>query len=1099
MRLLATVLLALLLPIQAIAQDDKGLPLESDRSFRVDRTEGSWISVDVSPDGTTLAFDYLGDLFTMPIGGGDATQVTSGMAFDAQPRYSPDGTELVFTSDRDGGQNIWTMNLADSTFNQITKGKANRAESPEWMPDGDYIVASMGNFRGGALPKLKLFHKDGGGGAQLVSEPSNLKMLGAAPSADGRWIWYARRTGDWQYNAQFPQYQIEAFDREKGERFTKTTRYGSAIRPTLSPDGKHLVFGTRHDADTGLMIRDLTSGEDRWLAYPVQHDDQESRATLDVLPGMSFTPDSEALIASYGGKLWRIPVDGGDAQEIPFRVSFDLELAPKVFFDYPIEDTPTFTVRQIRDAVPSPDGTRLAFTAMDRLWTSGIDGSNPTRVTSDDRSEHYPTWSPDGSELAYATWDGETGHLYAVSSNGRGSARRLTRDSALYYGPVWAPNGRVVAQRGFRESYETIGAEGPPGQDLVWVSASGSNSPVTVIAPTSGRRGAHFVEGSDRIYLQQGDAIVSIRWDGSDQQEHVKVRGATPQGSSSGLSPSVLKMAPRGDQALAEVQRHIYTVTVPMLGKAVTINVGNPSNAAFPARQLTDIGGEFPAWSADGRTVHFSLGNAHFSYNLDDAEAHADSVAAAKKAEEEAEDEEEKVEPDDEADEADDGEEDDAKDEGYAAREVRVLIEAPRDIPQGSIVLRGARVITMNGDEVIQNGDVVIVNNRITAVGPSGSVDVPSGAEIRDVSGKTIVPGYVDTHAHLRARDGIHRTDVWPFLANLAYGVTATRDPQTGNTEVLSYSDMVRTGQVLGPRVYSTGPGVFWQDGIDSKEEAMNVLKRYSEYFDTKTIKMYVAAARAGRQHIIEAARELKLMPTTEGSLNLKQNLTETIDGYPGLEHSLPVFPVYGDYLDLFVQTERVYTPTLLVSYGGPWAENYFYSRENPHDDVKLRRFTPHDEVDGRTLRRPQWFRDDQHVFERHARFVKDLVEAGGYAGVGSHGQLQGLGYHWELWAMASGGLSNHDALKVATIQGAFAIGLATDIGSIEAGKLADLVILDENPLDDVRHTTAIDAVMMNGRLFDADTLNEVYPRAKALSPLWWWDDEPVGVPGLGN
>lgn len=1099
MRLLATVLLALLLPIQVIAQDDKGLPLESDRSFRVDRTEGSWISVDVSPDGTTLAFDYLGDLFTMPIGGGDATQITSGMAFDAQPRYSPDGTELVFTSDRDGGQNIWTMNLADSTFNQITKGKANRAESPEWMPDGDYIVASMGNFRGGALPKLKLFHKDGGGGAQLVSEPSNLKMLGAAPSADGRWIWYARRTGDWQYNAQFPQYQIEAFDREKGERFTKTTRYGSAIRPTLSPDGKHLVFGTRHDADTGLMIRDLTSGEDRWLAYPVQHDDQESRATLDVLPGMSFTPDSEALIASYGGKLWRIPVDGGDAQEIPFRVSFDLELAPKVFFDYPIEDTPTFTVRQIRDAVPSPDGTRLAFTAMDRLWTSGIDGSNPTRVTSDDRSEHYPTWSPDGSELAYATWDGETGHLYAVSSNGRGSARRLTRDSALYYGPVWAPNGRVVAQRGFRESYETIGAEGPPGQDLVWVSASGSNSPVTVIAPTSGRRGAHFVEGSDRIYLQQGDAIVSIRWDGSDQQEHVKVRGATPQGSSSGLSPSVLKMAPRGDQALAEVQRHIYTVTVPMLGKAVTINVGNPSNAAFPARQLTDIGGEFPAWSADGRTVHFSLGNAHFSYNLDDAEAHADSVAAAKKAEEEAEDEEEKVEPDDEADEADDGEEDDAKDEGYAAREVRVLIEAPRDIPQGSIVLRGARVITMNGDEVIQNGDVVIVNNRITAVGPSGSVDVPSGAEIRDVSGKTIVPGYVDTHAHLRARDGIHRTDVWPFLANLAYGVTATRDPQTGNTEVLSYSDMVRTGQVLGPRVYSTGPGVFWQDGIDSKEEAMNVLKRYSEYFDTKTIKMYVAAARAGRQHIIEAARELKLMPTTEGSLNLKQNLTETIDGYPGLEHSLPVFPVYGDYLDLFVQTERVYTPTLLVSYGGPWAENYFYSRENPHDDVKLRRFTPHDEVDGRTLRRPQWFRDDQHVFERHARFVKDLVEAGGYAGVGSHGQLQGLGYHWELWAMASGGLSNHDALKVATIQGAFAIGLATDIGSIEAGKLADLVILDENPLDDVRHTTAIDAVMMNGRLFDADTLNEVYPREKALSPLWWWDDEPVGVPGLGN
>ncbi|MDH3734692.1 MAG: amidohydrolase, partial [Gemmatimonadota bacterium] len=930
-----------------LAQDEEAdLPLEPDRSVPIDMTSGSWISLDVSADGSTIVFDFLGNLFTIPLEGGDATQLTSGMAFDAQPRFSPDGSHIAFTSDRDGGQNIWIMAVDGSDTTQISKGGANRAESPEWTNDGKYVVAAMGNFRGGALPRIKLFHIDGGSGEKLIDEPENLKTIGPAMSADGRYIWYARRTGDWTYNAQFPQYQLEAYDRETGERYTKSSRYGSAIRPTLSPDGRWVVFGTRHEDHTGLMVRDLNTGTERWLAYPVQHDDQESRATLDVLPGMSFTPDSRFLVASYGGKIWKLPVAGGDAEEIPFRVRFDLDLAPRVDFDYPIEDTPTFRVRQIRDAVPSPDGSRLAFTALDRLWVSEADGANPRRLTTADVSEHYPTWSPDGESLAYATWDGEEGHLYHVDSDG-GDGVRLTSNAGTYFTPAWAPNDRIVALRGFVESYQSQGASGAPANEIVWVPASpdgDDGSPATVIAPSDRRNGPHFVEGSDRIwFFRFPDALVSVRWDGTDEKEHVKVRGATPQGSQQGLTPTSLKMAPRGDQALAEVQRHLYTVTVPRIGTTPTINVSNPEDASFPARRLTDIGGEFASWGADGRTIHWSLGNAHFVYNLDDAEAHEDSVAAVRRAEEAAEDEGgEEGEPTEGEEEEDDEEEDDdeeeEEDDGYEPAEFRVVIEATRDIPQGTSILRGGRVITMVGDEVIENADVVVRNNRIVGVGARGQVAADDDATIIDVSGKTIVPGYVDAHAHLRARDGLHRTDVWPYLANLAYGVTTTRDPQTGNTEVLSYSDMVRTGSVLGPRIYSTGPGVFWQDNIDSAEDAKNILSRYSDYFDTKTIKMYVAGARKARQYIIMAARELGLMPTTEGSLNIKQNLTETIDGYPGLEHSIPIFPVYEDYVKLFVETGRVYTPTLLVSYGGPWAENYFYSRENPHDDAKLRR-----------------------------------------------------------------------------------------------------------------------------------------------------------------
>lgn len=1074
----------------------KGPPLKSDRKIEFTTDEGTWLSLDVSPDGKTVVFELLGDIFTLPIEGGQAKLISGGMAFDSQPKFSPDGKWIAFLSDREGSENLWIMKADGGDPKQLSKDDWAEFASPAWTADGQYVIVSKAGSSLGTY-ELWMYHTSGGSGVQITkSKPAPTapraqrhNALGVAVSPDGKYLYYARRIGGFQYNAQFPLWEIARRDRKTGDEDILLNQIESSFRPLLSPDGAQLLYVTRYETETGLRVRNLQTGDDHWVKYPITRDDQESRFTRDLFPGYAFVPGGKEIVYNQDGKIRRLNIETGAESVIPFTAQVSQELGPKLDFPQRVEEGPV-KVRLIQDPTESPGHKRLVFSAMTHLYVMDIPGGKPHRVTSGTAREFQPAWSPDGKWIIYVTWSSsQGGQLWKVPASG-GAPQRLSKTAAVYSDPAWSPDGsRIVVLRG--NAYDRENSTFDGGQtfnaDLVWFPAEGGDA--NLIVPARGAGKPHFTHETDRIYIYTQAGLVSLRYDGTDRRTHLQVKGQGLYFFEEPIPANDIRVSPDGNWVLAHVMNQLYLTAMPVVGgEAPTIMVSAPS---VPLKRLTDIGADYFAWADDGKTITWAIGASFFREPM--------SAVSFEPPKEEKKEDEKK-----EGDAKDAQKKDEAKKEETAEKkpskfkeqdknveEIAVALEAPRKTPKGTVVLRGATVVTMKGDEVLKNADIVVENNRIKSVGARGAV--PAGAKVIDVAGKTIVPGFIDTHAHwLEIRRGILDVQNWGFMANLAYGVTAGLDVQTFTNDMFAYQDLVDAGEIVGIRPFSTGRAVFSDNNFQSVEDVKGVLTRYRRYYGTHNIKSYIVGNRKQRQFMVQASKELEMMPTTEGGLDLKLDLTHVIDGFHGNEHTLPITPLYKDVIQLFAKSGIAETPTLIVNYGGPWGENYWYANSEVHDNAKLNHFTPHRIIDQKTKRRPEWFRKDEYSFPKLAAQAAKILREGGLIGVGSHGQLQGLGYHWELWMLSSGGLTPLEVIRCATWNGAKIIGRPQDLGSIEPGKLADLVIMDKSPLDDIHNTNTIRWVMKNGELFEGDTLNQIWPEQKKLEPLFFWDfDRP--------
>ncbi|MBA16385.1 MAG: amidohydrolase [Sphingomonas sp.] len=1068
-------LLALILPCAgAAAQDREGsgaLPLEPARTIHFKTDEATWMAPDMAPDGQVILFDLLGDIYALAPGGGPARPVLTGMAFEFQPVFSPDGKRFAFVSDRSGSNNIWVADADGSDLVQLShEGGATIFSSPAWSADGRHVFASRLVHH---VLAFELYRYDASG----TGEPEQItkaqpngeswddrhNALGAVASPDGRYVYYSSKTGTTWSDKPLPHWQIVRRNLATGVEEPVVTSPGGAMHPALSHDGRLLAYASRRGAGTGLRLRNLETGEDRWIAFPIDPDGQHGGYYADLTPRFSFLPDDRALLVPVDGHLKRLELTDESVSDIPFSVDVELGLGPQTRVDQRVETGPV-RVRVIQTPRQSPDGSTLVFSALGSLYRMALTpGATPERLETGDLPVYQPSWSADGTSIVYVSWTAtDGGQLWEIPAAG-GTPRQLTQLPAYYSNPVYSPDGRHIAVMRASQT-DRLNAQneiwGTLPTDLLLVSVETGET--RRIFSLSGIREPQFDPDGTHIRFRAPDGVKSIAVTGDAEPEPlINIIAVSPNRYFNAHTPvDGIRLSPDGRWALASDASQLYLVPVPPASEAA-----KPVDLDTPGTDfvlLTDVGADDFGWADDGATITWSLGATYHRIALDRIDR-----SGTRRAEREA--------------------------GNFTAQ-----VELPRDIPEGSVVLRGGTAITMQGDRVIADADVVITGNRIVAVGRRGSLTIPEGAAIRDVRGKYLLPGFIDVHDHwFDIRRGILERNDWDFLATLAYGVTSGLDPQTFTTDIFAYQDMIDAGLMVGPRAFSTGPGIFINSDITSLAHARDVMTRNRDYYRTRNVKSYLVGGRAQRQMMIAASAELGMMPTTEGASDLTLNLTHAIDGFAGNEHALPVAPIHDDVIQLFARSGTAYNPTLIVLYGGPEMEHEQMGRHDMLGDAKLRRFIPQSVLEAKA-RGHRATPDFDRAYPRFAHAALEIQRAGGLVGLGAHGELPGLGYHWEMLAFASGGATPHEVLQAATIDGARIIGRASDIGSIETGKLADILILDADPLADIANIGSLVQVMKNGRIYDADTLDEVYPRQRPLPPLWFTQNMP-SVPALST
>ncbi len=1027
---------------------ERQMPEVPTRIVSFDTTEGTFINIDVSPDGESLIFDLLGDLYQLPIEGGDAVPLTTGIAWDQAPRFSPDGAYVYFVSDRVGYKNLWQLTLADRSLRQITNLDRDIVGGPNWSKRASQLMVGIDTLTipTGARSKVLHYIDPNSGAVTPINPPEGVHRdpktrerlrnrtltFSGVESTDGE-VFYSELSA----GAGHRGVRLYSFDHSTQTQtpLTQNDATYTEYKPQLSSNGSLLAYYRQYDdRHTELRVLNRRTGQDDRLIGLADADDAVY-AGEDSRPNYAFTPDDQSIVFWHGGKIQRVAITDGSVKIIPFKVSVEREIVERVA---PVQRTSgTDQNAIIRWPSLSSDEQTLVFAAIGYVWVMDMRSGDIRRLTDSDEFEYMPALSPDGQAVAYISFS-QTGQEYGlgrliVADLAGGSHRELLASpNADYLLPRWSTDGSKIAV--IRQKGQLGGGT----QDFGWIPAAKSS--FNEVASASSVRVQHPNHALSIGFDATGDKLLFSYPESRTKTVLVTadLTGENVQTLAAG-TPDVAGIVPAPDlKHLALTLRDDSVWVVPF---RVEGDVSTVSSLASDAYRVSNNSGYFADWN-DTEKLTFGFGTGVYKYRLKDQDL----------------------------------------------QYLGITVPLDTAAPIRSVAFTHARLITIAGSfgvgPVMENGAVVMRGNRIAAIGPTDEVAIPTDALVIDASGKTIVPGFLDTHYHRiggNAAFGWPRSPMFDDKSALVFGVTSAWDPGTNVDVAPASADLQLAGRTAGPRwkfgaaVVNYPSTLFRSSGfLTNYVQALAVVESRRDLGAT-VLKEYNTSIRQEQQWFAAAARESGLSIVSHLK-SFDGTMTRIIDGYTGGDHPRLPAPFYDDVQELLNQSGFVWTPNVVLTMAsiGNHSDNILFycdavlQTANQSYREKLDAYSDchRDQVRPGTDY-------EAHQISRIAEQVARVAKAGATIGVSAH-DMPGVNLHREMWYLAKGGMPVEEVLRATTMNNAEKLGLQEDIGSLEVGKIADFLVLDENPLDDILNTLSLRYTVQGGVVYDSATAHRI-------------------------